>query len=50
MVCGGAEETKALLKNRFDHILYTGTVLQAGSEPRQVPAGIKEKLLNLFYC
>ncbi|KTG41989.1 hypothetical protein cypCar_00029424, partial [Cyprinus carpio] len=22
-ICGGAEETKTLLKNRFDHIFYT---------------------------
>ncbi|XP_033826495.1 aldehyde dehydrogenase family 3 member B1 [Periophthalmus magnuspinnatus] len=25
VVCGGAEETKALLKNKFDHIFYTGS-------------------------
>ncbi|XP_022071089.1 aldehyde dehydrogenase family 3 member B1 [Acanthochromis polyacanthus] len=25
VISGGAEETKALLKNRFDHILYTGS-------------------------
>lgn len=24
VVCGAAEETKALLQNRFDHIFYTG--------------------------
>ncbi|KAI3360309.1 hypothetical protein L3Q82_014619 [Scortum barcoo] len=37
VVRGGAEETKALLKNRFDHIFYTGSqnvarsILQAAS-------------------
>ncbi|KAM9393744.1 aldehyde dehydrogenase family 3 member B1 isoform 1-T3 [Pholidichthys leucotaenia] len=37
VVCGGAEETKALLQNRFDHIFYTGSqtvarsILQAAS-------------------
>uniref|UniRef100_A0A667YVT5 Aldehyde dehydrogenase n=1 Tax=Myripristis murdjan TaxID=586833 RepID=A0A667YVT5_9TELE len=37
VVCGGAEETKALLENRFDHIFYTGSqavarsILQAAS-------------------
>ncbi|KAJ8385869.1 hypothetical protein AAFF_G00179350 [Aldrovandia affinis] len=25
VVCGGAEETKALLENRFNHIFYTGS-------------------------
>ncbi|XP_017292281.1 aldehyde dehydrogenase family 3 member B1 [Kryptolebias marmoratus] len=25
VVCGGAKETQALLKNRFDHIFYTGS-------------------------
>ncbi|KAG9340400.1 hypothetical protein JZ751_021513 [Albula glossodonta] len=25
VVCGGAEETKTLLENRFDHIFYTGS-------------------------
>lgn len=25
VVQGGAEETQALLKNRFDHIFYTGS-------------------------
>lgn len=24
VICGGAEETKTLLENRFDHIFYTG--------------------------
>lgn len=37
VVCGAAEETKALLQNRFDHIFYTGSqtvarsILQAAS-------------------
>lgn len=37
VVCGDAEETKALLQNRFDHIFYTGsqpvarTILQAAA-------------------
>ncbi|KAM4634745.1 aldehyde dehydrogenase family 3 member B1 isoform 1-T2 [Polymixia lowei] len=37
IVCGGAEETKVLLENRFDHIFYTGSqkvarsILQAAS-------------------
>ncbi|ROL49321.1 Aldehyde dehydrogenase family 3 member B1 [Anabarilius grahami] len=25
VICGGAEETKTLLENRFDHIFYTGS-------------------------
>ncbi|XP_056143442.1 aldehyde dehydrogenase family 3 member B1 isoform X3 [Lampris incognitus] len=25
VICGGAEETETLLKNRFDHIFYTGS-------------------------
>ncbi|MBN3311706.1 AL3B1 dehydrogenase, partial [Atractosteus spatula] len=38
VVCGGAEETKTLLENRFNHIFYTGSqavarlILQAASE------------------
>uniref|UniRef100_W5LXH2 Aldehyde dehydrogenase domain-containing protein n=1 Tax=Lepisosteus oculatus TaxID=7918 RepID=W5LXH2_LEPOC len=37
VVCGGAEETKTLLENRFNHIFYTGSqavarlILQAAS-------------------
>ncbi|CAL9693950.1 unnamed protein product [Knipowitschia caucasica] len=29
--CGGAEETKALLQNKFDHIFYTGSQVVARS-------------------
>lgn len=32
MVQGGAEETQALLKNRFDHIFYTGNHFHDRSE------------------
>lgn len=32
VVQGGPEETQALLKNRFDHIFYTGTGLHNRSE------------------
>uniref|UniRef100_UPI0037E88446 aldehyde dehydrogenase family 3 member B1 n=1 Tax=Semicossyphus pulcher TaxID=241346 RepID=UPI0037E88446 len=31
VIQGGAEETKALLKNRFDHIFYTGSQIVARS-------------------
>ncbi|XP_034047148.1 aldehyde dehydrogenase family 3 member B1 [Thalassophryne amazonica] len=31
VVCGGPEETKALLKNRFDHIFFTGSQAVARS-------------------
>ncbi|XP_071397015.1 aldehyde dehydrogenase family 3 member B1 [Centroberyx affinis] len=31
VVCGGAEDTKALLENRFDHIFYTGSQVVARS-------------------
>ncbi|XP_066498036.1 aldehyde dehydrogenase family 3 member B1 [Hoplias malabaricus] len=31
VVCGGAEETKLLLQNRFDHIFYTGSQAVARS-------------------
>ncbi|XP_027027671.1 aldehyde dehydrogenase family 3 member B1 [Tachysurus fulvidraco] len=31
VICGGAEETKSLLQNRFDHIFYTGSQAVARS-------------------
>ncbi|XP_026861002.1 aldehyde dehydrogenase family 3 member B1 isoform X1 [Electrophorus electricus] len=31
VICGGAEETKSLLENRFDHIFYTGSQAVARS-------------------
>ncbi|XP_077391792.1 aldehyde dehydrogenase family 3 member B1 isoform X1 [Festucalex cinctus] len=31
VVCGGADETKALLQNRFDHIFFTGSQVVARS-------------------
>ncbi|XP_072298518.1 aldehyde dehydrogenase family 3 member B1 [Eucyclogobius newberryi] len=46
VVCGGAEETKALLNNKFDHIFYTGSqavariVLQAAA-PHLTPVTLE---------
>uniref|UniRef100_A0A674EHV7 Aldehyde dehydrogenase n=1 Tax=Salmo trutta TaxID=8032 RepID=A0A674EHV7_SALTR len=31
VLCGGAEDTKSLLKNKFDHIFYTGSQVVARS-------------------
>lgn len=46
VVCGGAEETKALLQHRFDHIFYTGSqsvgrlILQAAA-PHLTPVTLE---------
>ncbi|KAK7938360.1 hypothetical protein WMY93_001686 [Mugilogobius chulae] len=46
VVCGGAEETKALLQNKFDHIFYTGSqavarlILQAAA-PHLTPVTLE---------
>ncbi|XP_055008761.1 aldehyde dehydrogenase family 3 member B1 [Boleophthalmus pectinirostris] len=46
VVCGGAEDTQALLKNKFDHILYTGSqsvarcILQAAA-PHLTPVTLE---------
>lgn len=46
VVCGGAEETKALLQHKFDHIFYTGSqavgrVILAAAAPHLTPVTLE---------
>lgn len=55
MVSGGAEDTKSLLKNRFDHIFYTGRLLPGGRKVRSGECISREvdgevKVLRLVYA
>lgn len=47
VICGGAEETKHLLENRFDHIFYTGSQAVARSILRAAAVHLTPVTLEL---
>ncbi|XP_072550088.1 aldehyde dehydrogenase family 3 member B1 [Salminus brasiliensis] len=47
VICGGAEETKLLLENRFDHIFYTGSQAVARSILRAAAVHLTPVTLEL---